>query len=73
MFSYAQALIGIIAIVRKLVELGERNSWIEEGERNFILKESLAVSKVLKFKDKVKAEKLTKDQLFKELEDDFRD
>ena len=73
MLTYAQLIVYGLQLARKLVELGEKHGWIEEGERNFILKESLAVSKILKFKDKVKAEKLTKDQLFKDLEGDFRD
>jgi hypothetical protein len=73
LLSFGQLAYAAVALARKLVELGEKYEWITEGERRFILKESLAVNKVLAFKAKVKAETLTLDQLQKELEGDFID
>jgi hypothetical protein len=73
LMSFGSAVTLVLQIAKKLVELGEKNGWIEEGERRFILKESLAVNKALIFKDKVKGEKLTLEELFREMEGDFID
>jgi hypothetical protein len=56
MFTYVRTVLAILELAKKLVSLGERHMWIDEGERRVIQRELEAVLKALKKKDKVHAE-----------------
>ena len=53
MFTYAKAILTLLQLAKMLVSLGERNMWIEDGERRAMNRELLAINKAMRIKIKV--------------------
>lgn len=68
-----QFVLALVRLAQTAVRLMERQQWFNEGQRDFIRKEAIAVARAVTIKDKIKAEKLTPEQVARELEGDFRD
>lgn len=68
-----QLVLALVRLAATSVRLMERGQWFNEGQRDFIRKEAIAVAKAVVFKDKIKGQKLTTEELFREMEGQFID
>jgi hypothetical protein len=53
LFTYAKAILTLLQLAKMLVSLGERNMWIEDGERRAMNRELLAINKAMRIKEKI--------------------